>query len=345
MNETLDRRLKDWLQKTAKRWNMTINEAARRMAWFEIDNRESWYPEVRIALSRRPLDFARFVSAAHETWALGHKIGAIRFNQFVEKQTGAQQALKLLAQDFPYDKAEAIGRIDRFVERAIELGYRNPKGGADRAGAALLASVVLTSVYPNRYVDFRKNRWTKFVGVFGLSLPAHGANYGELLTWAAECGKALTNTPTFQQYWGNKEALWAISGICWVGPSPKKPDVDIDFIDDESYAEGAIKRRLHHQHERNRMVVSKAKNLAWKRNPVLPCDVCGFSFSEVYGKRGEKFIEAHHRQPVAELEPGSRTRVKDISLLCANCHRIIHRGSHTLTIDELHQLLQGSEHQ
>ncbi len=32
----------------------------------------------------------------------------------------------------------------------------------------------------------------------------------------------------------------------------------------------------------------------------LECEVCGFNFEEVYGQRGEGFIEGHHIKPLSE---------------------------------------------
>jgi len=58
------------------------------------------------------------------------------------------------------------------------------------------------------------------------------------------------------------------------------------------------------------------------------CEVCNFDFEKTYGEIGKKFIEAHHLVPFAELvEDQSRSLniMKDFAVLCANCHRMIHR--------------------
>lgn len=68
---------------------------------------------------------------------------------------------------------------------------------------------------------------------------------------------------------------------------------------------------------------------------MLKCEVCGFSFFEFYGEHGRNFIEAHHKKPISKLTPGSRTHINDIALVCANCHRMLHRGEHSLTLEEL----------
>ena len=66
--------------------------------------------------------------------------------------------------------------------------------------------------------------------------------------------------------------------------------------------------------------------------------MCGFDFKDKYGELGEGFAECHHTIPVSELKDNQKTTLSDLSILCANCHRMIHRASSkgiTLSIDEL----------
>jgi serine/threonine protein kinase len=67
----------------------------------------------------------------------------------------------------------------------------------------------------------------------------------------------------------------------------------------------------------------------------LACEACGFDFAQVYGKLGEGFIECHHTKPVSKLRKGDKTKLSDLALVCANCHRMLHRGGETLTLGML----------
>lgn len=111
-------------------------------------------------------------------------------------------------------------------------------------------------------------------------------------------------------------------------------------IDEEEEApEGRVLFRQHRFRERNQSLVRKRKTLALKRDGRLMCEVCGFVFEQRYGSLGEGFIEAHHKIPVSRLRPGQRTKVKDIVLVCANCHRMLHRAGETLTVRQLQQIV------
>jgi 5-methylcytosine-specific restriction protein A len=65
-------------------------------------------------------------------------------------------------------------------------------------------------------------------------------------------------------------------------------------------------------------------------------------FNERYGARGEGFIECHHLVALSTLRPGQRTRLSDLAVVCANCHRMIHRGTPWLGLEELRALLAAA---
>ena len=94
----------------------------------------------------------------------------------------------------------------------------------------------------------------------------------------------------------------------------------------DSEGETILERRRYRQHrklERN----SRASGLA-KRIHGFVCQCCGFDFEAVYGVAGAKYIEAHHLTPLSELPedvPVSQDPKTDFCVLCANCHRMIHR--------------------
>jgi 5-methylcytosine-specific restriction protein A len=105
---------------------------------------------------------------------------------------------------------------------------------------------------------------------------------------------------------------------------------DEDSDEDETHSkkewkEGAARLRVHKRLERRRNS-SLVKEV--KRKQGYLCRGCGFNFRAVYGNAGAKYIDAHHLVPLAALTedgPVARDPVKDFAVLCANCHRMIHK--------------------
>lgn len=121
-------------------------------------------------------------------------------------------------------------------------------------------------------------------------------------------------------------------------PIPTEAD---DAVNDRGGTEGARRERRHFYIERNRAVVADAKR-AWQRSdPALRCEVCEMSFLELYGARGEGFIEAHHRIPLAALNAETETWIRDLAPVCANCHRMLHTDG-GCTIEVLRGALQSA---
>ena len=55
------------------------------------------------------------------------------------------------------------------------------------------------------------------------------------------------------------------------------------------------------------------------------CMSCGFNFEEYYGEIGKGFIEVHHVVPLAKAGETETNPETDLVVLCANCHRMVHR--------------------
>jgi HNH endonuclease len=75
------------------------------------------------------------------------------------------------------------------------------------------------------------------------------------------------------------------------------------------------------------------------RLTLLAPDITQFDFEKRYGTRGRGFIEVHHIKAVATLVENSTTKLEDLALVCANCHRMIHAQKPWLSIEELRATL------
>ncbi len=122
---------------------------------------------------------------------------------------------------------------------------------------------------------------------------------------------------------------------------PTQERIATPEAEEDEFPEGKVLYRAHRSRERNQALVKRVKSLAIRRHGRLSCQICKFDFNVRYGHVGEGYIECHHTVPISQLNPGTRTRVIDVALLCSNCHRMIHRRRPWLSMSELSSLLQN----
>lgn len=134
--------------------------------------------------------------------------------------------------------------------------------------------------------------------------------------------------------WGNEKR------IVWQGDA-----LGLKFLpseDEESnFAEGTRAYRMHRAHERDSRLTRRAKQKRLAETGALQCEVCGFDFAEEFGDLGAGYIEAHHTTPVSQLAGARRTKLSELALVCANCHRMLHRSNPLLDVPGMRRLRTG----
>jgi predicted HNH restriction endonuclease len=152
-----------------------------------------------------------------------------------------------------------------------------------------------------------------------------------------------TTTSDYTEKMRNASYVLAVIKL-WIGQLHNAPLIDDGIgesgeIDPEfSAPEGDFKVRSHRYRERSRELVLMAKQVFRGQNEGrLFCEACDFDFGKIYGE--PDFIEVHHRIPLCDLEPGAKTKLSDLAMVCSNCHRMLHRGHPWPTVDELRRKL------
>ena len=90
--------------------------------------------------------------------------------------------------------------------------------------------------------------------------------------------------------------------------------------------EGKKKLVTHYQRERSSDLRQLKIDDFKVNHSSLHCEICNWDFEDHYPiQLAKDYIEVHHTIPLAKLEPNTPTELKDLMLVCSNCHRMIHR--------------------
>jgi 5-methylcytosine-specific restriction protein A len=150
--------------------------------------------------------------------------------------------------------------------------------------------------------------------------------------------------PIWEEYANNLPRLAQVAAA--IRSTVQTPGIDEVLAEEDEdiveASEGRILTRLHRTRERNKKLVKARKDKALQLQGHLRCEACNFDFVEKYGARGVGFIEAHHTKPVHTLAEDAKTKLEDLALICANCHRMIHARRPWLTMDELRALFTNT---
>jgi len=103
--------------------------------------------------------------------------------------------------------------------------------------------------------------------------------------------------------------------------------------------EGGALLKLHVSRERDRKLVHRKRAKVMAESGKLVCEVCTLDFGERYGEHGQGYIEVHHLKPVSSLGAGGKRKLSDLALVCANCHRMLHRGRQLMSLSTLRDMI------
>lgn len=83
----------------------------------------------------------------------------------------------------------------------------------------------------------------------------------------------------------------------------------------------------------------RLRNTAFRIADGLCC-VCGRDYSKLLDGRGIRVLQVHHTRMLSRNEAEVRTTLKDLVVVCANCHMLLHLDAKKpLTVKRLRQLL------
>lgn len=246
-----------------------------------------------------------------------------------------------------------VSVFDRLVTTSAQNGYYLVYlFRADGAGVHLSLNQGTTAVHAEvggrRYLSVLRDRATVYAGLLGapattdLDLGPIDLGGGGTLTRGYEAGNVAAvyypsgAVPSDEQLFSDLVRMLVlyrdlVEANDYLAEADNPVESEADATNGEPDGEGSPEAD----------VATEAKKLRWhlraERNPKLArdakrihgstCAVCSFNYKERYGELGEGYIEAHHITPFAELadRPTQLDPATDFAVLCASCHRMVHR--------------------
>jgi hypothetical protein len=120
------------------------------------------------------------------------------------------------------------------------------------------------------------------------------------------------------------------------GATGSVPDLDLEY---GAAREGRQVWVAHLQRERDAALAHRKKAHVRRTLGELACEVCGLRFDDLPAGLGEACCEVHHARPLGEANEEVETSLADLHVLCANCHRMLHRTWPLKSVPEMQQLL------
>jgi 5-methylcytosine-specific restriction protein A len=222
---------------------------------------------------------------------------------------------------------------------ALDLYFKQGRGSIDKSNPKIIELSETLNKLP-LFPD--KPDAEKFRNPNGVALKlANFLPFDDSYVGKGMKGGSQQDKLTFREFVNDKERLHEIAmEIEKVANNQGLKEKIYRIEDDEqslkdSVMEGQVIYKLHKLRERDIDIVKHKKNQALSKTGHLECEVCIFDFHKFYGNLGYGYIECHHRTPLSQFKIESRTSLDDLALVCANCHRMLHRSIGTLTIEHL----------
>jgi 5-methylcytosine-specific restriction protein A len=199
--------------------------------------------------------------------------------------------------------SEVLNRLPLFSDKPDEEKFRNPNG----VTLKLSNFLALDETYKGRGMESYSKLDAEVFNEFA-------TNRAKLKSLAQEIKKVTYDLKMIDQI-------------------NKVEEDEVSYTD--SVIEGQVLYKLHKVRERDSGIVKAKKEQVLKLTGALACEACIFDFEKIYGELGKGYIECHHKEPLSSFKVEKKTTLDDLALVCANCHRMLHRSISTLTIDNL----------
>jgi 5-methylcytosine-specific restriction protein A len=224
---------------------------------------------------------------------------------------------------------------------ALDLYFRAGRKQLDATHPEVIALSKLLNQLPIHSQELRKSDFRNAQGVsmkLGNFLAVDPEHEGAGLERGSKLDKIVWNEFSHDI---DRLRMFAVTIAKSISPirEPSIENYSVELDDEEEFPEGKILTRLHKYKERRSEAAKKKKRIVLEKKGKLVCEACGFDFEQCYGSLGFGFAECHHIVPIANLEPGHRTHLEDLAIVCSNCHRMLHKSRPMFSVSQLRELI------
>jgi len=190
---------------------------------------------------------------------------------------------------------------------------------------------------PHHHTAAKKNSFRNPDGVaFKLQ------NLRQVATGKGLANVSETDRSVWAEFGSDPEAVKKLAALIRSTVANAEASESDDDNEDE-FSEGRVLTEVHKRRERDRRIRRRLLT-ARRKLGALTCDMCLSGTPCRDPKLEDALFEAHHVVPISSsLE--RKTRLSDMALVCANCHRLLHRaisiGKRWLGVADGKKLLLG----
>ncbi|AVP96787.1 hypothetical protein C7S18_06050 [Ahniella affigens] len=107
------------------------------------------------------------------------------------------------------------------------------------------------------------------------------------------------------------------------------------------YPEGAVVTKTHTYRERSSAAAQRKRTAAFSSGSY-PCSGCRVDYLKKLGEGAKSLYQCHHVLPLHDDTEERETKEKDLLVLCANCHQLIHSKLANLKLEKVQKLHRGT---
>ncbi len=161
----------------------------------------------------------------------------------------------------------------------------------------------------------------------GSSLPDHRRVASNMVAWFSQ--QITVGRSSWSEFFERERrgAAWAYRPKTAL-PPPIVADAELSAV------EGDPRLFFHLRRERDPRIALAKREAAQAANGLIQCEACGFATQVTFPGLPGEVCEIHHRLPLASAPEPVETGLEDLAVLCANCHRAIHRTNPLMSVQE-----------